>query len=145
MNIIKQIFYLANIGIFILYLSPCSLLGYLINKDCKLQPQFTGDFIISTNHAIAFALLSLIGLNAFKKNLKQILIYLIFISILGLIAFKHKLKNIFIYLICISIILEILHLIIPERGFELGDLFGNIIGVFISFLVFKIIYKGRLQ
>ena len=51
----------------------------------------------------------------------------------------------FIYLICISIILEILHLIIPERGFELGDLFGNIIGVLISFLVFKIIYKGRLQ
>ena len=29
----------------------------------------------------------------------------------------------------ISIILEILHLIIPERGFELSDLFGNIIGV----------------
>jgi len=58
---------------------------------------------------------------------------------------EDKLKNIFIYLICISIILEILHLIIPERGFELGDLFGNIIGVFISFLIFKIIYKGRLQ
>ena len=123
MNIIKQIFYLANIGIFILYLSPCSLLGYLINKDCKLQPQITVDLIVSTNHVIAFTLLSLIGL----------------------IAFKHKLKNIFIYLICISIVLEILHLIIPERGFELGDLFGNIIGVFISFLVFKVINKGRLQ
>ena len=123
MNIIKQIFYLANIGIFILYLSPCSLLGYLINKDCKLQPQITVDLIVSTNHVIAFTLLSLIGL----------------------IAFKHKLKNIFIYLICISIVLEILHLIIPERGFELGDLFGNIIGVLISFLIFKIIYKGRLQ
>ena len=54
-------------------------------------------------------------------------------------------KNIFIYLICTSIVLEILHLIIPERGFEIADLFGNIIGVFISFLIFKIIYKGKQQ
>ena len=122
MNIIKQFFYLANIGIFILYLSPCSLLGYLINKDCKLQPQFTGDFIISTNHAIAFALLSLIGLNAFKKNLKQILIYLIFISIF----------------------LELCHLFIPERSFQIIDLFGNISGVILSFLIFKIIIYSRL-
>ena len=122
MNIIKQIFYLANIGIFILYLSPCSLLGYLINKDCKLQPQFTGDFIISINHAIAFALLSLIGLNAFKKNLKQVLIYLIFISIF----------------------LELCHLFIPERSFQIIDLFGNITGVILSYLIFKIIIYSRL-
>ena len=122
MNIIKQIFYLSNIGIFILYLSPCSLLGYLINKDCKLQPQFTGDFIVSTNHVIAFALLSLIGLNAFKKNLKQILIYLIFISIF----------------------LELCHLFIPERSFQIIDLFGNISGVILSFLIFKIIIYSRL-
>ena len=122
MKIIKQIFYLANISIFILYLSPCSLLGYLINKDCKLQPQFTGDFIVSTNHVIAFALLSLIGLNAFKKNLKQILIYLIFISIF----------------------LELCHLFIPERSFQIIDLFGNISGVILSFLIFKIIIYSRL-
>ena len=122
MNIIKQIFYLANIGIFILYLSPCSLLGYLINKDCKLQPQFTGDFIISTNHAIAFALLSLIGLNAFKKNIKQVFIYLIFISIF----------------------LELCHLFIPERGFQISDLFGNITGVILSYLIFRIIIYSRL-
>ena len=123
MRIIKQIFYLANIGIFILYLSPCSLLGYLINKDCKLQPQITVDLIVSTNHVIAFTLLSLIGLIAFKKNLKQMFIYLIFISIF----------------------LELCHLFIPERGFQISDLFGNIIGIFLSYLIFKIIYKGRLQ
>ena len=122
MNFIKQIFYLANIGIFILYLSPCSLLGYLINKDCKLQPQITGDFIISANHLIAFALLSIIGLIAFKKNLKQVLIYLIFISIF----------------------LEFFHLFIPERSFQIIDLFGNISGVILSFLIFKIIIYSRL-
>ena len=123
MKIIKQIFYLANISIFILYLSPCSLLGYLINKDCKLQPQIIRDFIVSTNHVIAFTLLSLIGLIAFKKNLKQMFIYLIFISIF----------------------LELCHLFIPERGFQISDLFGNIIGIFLSYLIFKIIYKGRQQ
>ena len=123
MNIIKQIFYLANIGIFILYLSPCSLLGYLINKDCKLQPQITADLIVSTNHVIAFTLLSLIGLIAFKKNLKQVFIYLIFISIF----------------------LELCHLFIPERDFQISDLFGNIIGIILSYLIFKTIYKGRLQ
>tara|TARA_B100000614_G_scaffold187305_1_gene168413 strand:+ start:103 stop:474 length:372 start_codon:yes stop_codon:yes gene_type:complete len=123
MNIIKQIFYLANISIFILYLSPCSLLGYLINKDCKLQPRITEDLIVSTNHVIAFTLLSLIGLISFKKNLKQVSIYLIFISIF----------------------LELCHLFIPERGFQISDLFGNITGVILSYLIFKIIYKGVQQ
>ena len=123
MKIIKQIFYLANISIFILYLSPCSLLGYLINKDCKLQPQIIGDLIVSTNHVIAFTLLSLIGLIAFKKNLKQVFIYLIFISIF----------------------LELCHLFIPERSFQFIDLFGNITGVILSYLIFKTIYKGRQQ
>ena len=122
MKIIKQIFYLANISIFILYLSPCSLLGYLINNDCKLQPQITGDLIVSTNHVIAFTLLSLIGLIAFKKNLKRILIYLIFISIF----------------------LELCHLFIPERSFQIIDLFGNITGVILSYLIFKIIIYSRL-
>ena len=123
MNYLKQFFYLSNVVLFIFYLYPGSILGCLIYNDCKFQPQLTRDFLVSSNHVYIFFI----------------------ISILGLIAFKHKLKNIFIYLICISIILEILHLIIPERGFELGDLFGNIIGVLVSFLVFKIIYKGRLQ
>ena len=123
MNYLKQFFYLSNVVLFIFYLYPGSIFGCFIYGDCKIQPQLTRDFLVSSNHVYVFFI----------------------ISILGLIAFKHKLKNIFIYLICISIVLEILHLIIPERGFELGDLFGNIIGVFISFLVFKIIYKGRLQ
>ena len=123
MKIIKQFFYLSNIVLLIFYLYPGSILGCLIYNDCKIQLQLTRDFLVSSNHVYIFFI----------------------VSILGLIAFRHKLKNIFIYLICISIVLEILHLIIPERRFEIADLFGNIIGVFISFFVFKIIYKGSLQ
>ena len=123
MKIIKQFFYLSNIVLLIFYLYPGSILGCLIYNDCKIQLQLTRDFLVSSNHVYIFFI----------------------VSILGLIAFRHKLKNIFIYLICISIVLEILHLIIPERRFEIADLFGNIIGLLISFLIFKIIYKGRLQ
>ena len=123
MKIIKQFFYLSNIVLFIFYLYPGSILGCLIYNDCKIQLQLTRDFLVSSNHVYIFFI----------------------VSILGLIAFRHKLKNIFIYLICISIVLEVLHLIIPERRFEIADLFGNIIGLLISFLIFKIIYKGRLQ
>ena len=120
---LKIFFHTYNLILLILYLYPGSIFGCFIYSDCKIQPQLTRDFLVSSNHVYVFFI----------------------VSILGLIAFKHKLKNIFIYFICISIILENLHLIIPERGFELGDLFGNMIGVFISFLVFKIIYKGKLQ
>ena len=123
MKIIKQFFYLSNIVLLIFYLYPGSILGCLIYNDCKIQLQLTRDFLISSNHVYVFSI----------------------VSILGLIAFRHKLKNIFIYLISISIVLEILHLIIPERRFEIADLFGNIIGLLISFLIFKIIYKGKEQ
>ena len=123
MNYIKQFFYLSNVVLFIFYLYPGSILGCLIYNDCKTQPQLTGDFLVSSNHVYVFFV----------------------ISVLGFIAFKNKLKNLFIYLIFISIILELCHLVIPERGFEIPDLFGNITGVLLSFLIVKIVYKGRYK
>ena len=123
MNIIKQFFYLSNLILFIFYLYPGSILGYFLYGNINIQPQLTRDFLVSSNHVYVFFI----------------------ISVIGLVAFKHNLKNIIIYLLFISVVLEICHLFIPERGFEIADLFGNIIGVLISFLVFKIIYKGRLQ
>ena len=123
MHIIKQLFYISNFVLFIFYLYPGSILGCFIYNDCKIQPQLTGDFLVSSNHVYVFFV----------------------ISVLGFIAFKNKLKNLFIYLIFISIILELSHLVIPERGFEIPDLFGNIIGVLLSFLILKIVYKGRYK
>ena len=43
------------------------------------------------------------------------------------------------YLVSLSIILELTHLIIPNRAFELQDLFGNLLGVVLSYILFKII------
>ena len=104
----KFIFYLSNFILLVLYLFPGSLLGCYLYNDCQLQPQLTKDFLVSTNHLYAFGLLSIIGLFTYKNS--------------------NKLN---LYLILLSIILEILHIFIPVRSFELSDLFGNLLGVLI--------------
>mgnify|MGYP001184504437 FL=1 len=114
---LKIIFYIANIVLISLYIFPGSILGWLLYDDAGLQPQITSDFIVSSNHVYAFILLSILGYISYKKE---------------------NLKFIFTYLFFISILLEILHIIIPNRGFEFSDLFGNIIGVLIVFLYYQI-------
>ena len=64
----KIIFYSINISLITLYLFPGSLLGCYFYDDCKSQPQITPNFIISSNHLYAFALLSLIAFLTFKKK-----------------------------------------------------------------------------
>ncbi|MAO85724.1 MAG: hypothetical protein CMF87_02220 [Candidatus Marinimicrobia bacterium] len=53
----------------------------------------------------------------------------------------NQIKNMIIYLILLSIILEIFHLIIPERSFQWSDLFGNLFGVIIVIFINKLINK----
>ena len=105
----KFIFYLSNFILLVLYLFPGSLLGCYLYNDCQLQPQLTKDFLVSTNHLYAFSLLSVIGFFTYNNS--------------------NKLNLLNIYLVLLSIVLEISHLFIPERGFELSDLFGNLFGV----------------
>jgi len=112
----KFIFYLSNFILLVLYLFPGSLLGCFLYNDCQLQPQLTKDFLVSTNHLYAFGLLSIIGLFTYKN--------------------LNKLNFLNIYLVLLSIILEILHVFIPERGFELSDLFGNLLGVLIVLTIY---------
>ncbi len=119
----KILFHVLNVIFIILYIYPGSILGYLIYGDFGKQPQLTTDFFeISSNHVYTFFLLSVLGLFAYYKD-----------------------KKIFIinYLILISIILEILHLIIPNRGFQFGDLFGNILGVILSIMIMNIFNYWR--
>jgi len=53
-----------------------------------------------------------------------------------------KLKFIF-YLL--NIILIILHVFITNRGFEITDLFGNIVGVLLSIIIIKFYYFWRFE
>ena len=117
MSKIKLLFQVLNIIFIIFYVYPGSILGYFFYRDFSAQPQITGDFLVSSNHVYAFLVLSLIGLLAYYKSSKVIILN---------------------YLILISIILEVLHLVIPNRSFQYSDLFGNIIGVLLSILLINI-------
>tara|TARA_Y100000816_G_scaffold208584_1_gene154380 strand:+ start:1080 stop:1475 length:396 start_codon:yes stop_codon:yes gene_type:complete len=114
---LKKIFYLANVVLIILYLFPGSILGWILYKDAGLQPQITSDFIVSSNHVYAFITLSLLGYISYERE---------------------KLNLLFVYLFFISISLEVMHIIIPNRGFEFSDLFGNVVGVLIIYSYWKI-------
>jgi len=114
----KILFNIINTITIILYVYPGSILGFLIYGEFHKQPQITQDFLsISSNHVYTFFLLSSVGLMAYYKSNKIL---------------------IFNYLILSSIILEILHLLIPNRSFQYGDLFGNVVGVLMSILLFTI-------
>ena len=121
-NFIKFIFHIANILLLIFYLFPGSIFGCFFYNDCKIQPQLTSDFIVASNHVYVFAIISLLGFLAYSKD--------------------KVFKIIIAYLFFIAIFLELTHLFIPERGFEIKDLGGNIVGVVVSFVMF-LIFKLR--
>ena len=120
-NFFKIGFYSANIILVILYLFPGSILGCFLYNDCYIQPQITRDFIISSNHVYAFALLTSLGVFSFHNT--------------------KKINFLSVYLFLLSIILELFHIIIPNRGFEMSDLFGNIVGVILVILIYKIVIR----
>ena len=118
MKITKIFFHLINLIFLIFYLYPGSIFGFLLYNNFSKQPQVTPDFIFSSNHVYAFLALSL----------------------LGFISYIAKTKLIIFYFLFLSVILELSHLFIPNRSFQLFDLFGNILGVIISIIILKIYF-----
>ena len=118
------LFYMVNLVLIIFYLFPGSIFGCLFYDDCLIQPKITSNiiitsnFFISSNHLYAFILLSVLGFFAHRN--------------------KKKIKFLIIYLFSLSIILELLHMIVPIRVFEWEDLIGNILGVMIIIIAYKI-------
>ena len=118
-NIFKIIFHFLNIILIFFYLFPGSILGWFFYRNLKIQPQLTDDFInISSNHFYTFFILSITGIFSYLKH--------------------KKLNLLIIYLLLLSVILELFHLLIPQRSFELSDLFGNILGVVVTIIIYKI-------
>ena len=118
-NFFKIIFHFLNIIFIFLYLFPGSILGWFFYGNLNKQPQFTDFFIsISSNHFYSFFLLSSIGILSYSK---------------------HKKFNLLIkYLLLLSVILELSHLLIPQRSFQFADLFGNVLGVVVTIIIHKI-------
>ena len=120
-NFFKIGFYSSNVILVTLYLFPCSILGYFLYNDCYLQPQITKNFVISSNHFYAFILLSSLGVFSYHNT--------------------KKINFLSVYLFLLSIFLELFHIIIPNRGFEMSDLFGNIVGVILVILIYKVVIR----
>ena len=125
MKIINKIsfllFYIANLTLIIFYLYPGSILGCFLYNDCLIQPQIITNpitSIISFNHLFGFILISTLGIFAYRNS--------------------KKIKFLITYLFLISIVLELLHIIIPVRTFEWTDLIGNILGVTLILIIYKI-------
>ena len=117
----KIFFYVINLLLIVLYLFPGSLLGCIFFDNCKVQPQITSDVIVSSNHFYAFGIVTILG-------------YLTFLN-------SEKLKQVLYYLLIISVLLEVLHIVIPERSFQWLDVFGNLLGVGVVIFVKNLINK----
>ena len=118
----KYLFYFSLIVLLILYLFPGSLIGYILYGNFGKQPDLISNPIgTSINHLIFFFYVSIIGF-IFRINQKTFL-------------------NSFSFLFLVSITLELLHFLIPNRAFELNDLYANSLGVLLAYLIFRFFKK----
>ena len=121
---IKYLFYFSFIILIVIYLFPGSLIGYILYGNLGRQPDFISNpFGASINHLIFFFYLSILGF-MFRSNQKNFI-------------------NSFSFLLIISIILELLHYFIPNRAFEYNDLYANILGVLLAYLILKLVKKNK--
>ena len=111
-------FHFTNLMLITFYLYPGSIFGYILHNNLYSDPTITRNFLISSNHFYVFILLSTIGILAYHNT--------------------NKINFLINYLFFLSIILELFHLFVPYRSFELKDLFGNIIGVLVIVVFYKI-------
>ncbi len=116
----ENVYYFSLFVLIIVYLFPGSLMGYFLYGNMGQQPNFIDNPAgTSINHLIFFS----------------------YITLLAVIV-RIRIKNIFTsykVILIISFILEILHLIIPNRAFELFDLIANIGGVIIVLIINRFI------
>ena len=112
----KAIFYSINILLIILYLYPGSLIGYLLYGNLGQQPNLISNPIgTSINHLIFFSYITILAMTVRLRA-------------------KNILTN-YQFILFISCVLEISHLIIPNRAFEFFDLIANFTGVVIILLL----------
>ena len=117
-------FYIANLIVIVFYLYPASLFGCYLYNNCNIEVQITrnlmisSNYWISSNHFYVFIILSALGFFVYQNT--------------------KKIKFLTTYLFLLSIILELFHLIIPNRGFEWSDLFGNTLGLIFVIFVYKV-------
>ena len=125
-KIFKFIFHISVLFLIIISLWPGSLLGFLLFGDWQLQPNvIENPYGTTINHFISYFYVSFLGFAIYLKN--------------------ENFKKLVYGLFFLSIILELFHFLIPNRTFQLQDLFANIIGVTVAYFVIKIyLFFNRL-
>ena len=119
MPILKFIFNISILFLIIIYLYPGSLIGFILYDDIGREPDFINNPAgTAINHFIYFFYVSILGFCLYLKN--------------------KNFKKIVFGLFFLSIILEMLHLMVPNRAFQLSDLMGNFIGVLVAYLFIKL-------
>jgi len=122
-RIVRYLYYCSIIGLLVLYLFPGSLIGYFLYGDFSRQPDMIPNPLgTSINHALAFFYLSILGLMSYMRGA----------------GFNQTL----IFLIALSLLLELFHLIIPNRSFQSLDLFANLLGTLLA-IVIMFFYKRK--
>ncbi len=123
-RIVRYLYYFSLTGLLILYLFPGSLIGYFLYGDFSRQPDMIPNPMgTSINHALAFFYLSILGLMSYMRGA----------------GFNQTL----IFLIVLSLLLELSHLIIPNRSFQSLDLFANLLGTLLAIVI--IFFYKRLK
>jgi VanZ family protein len=118
-NFLKTVFKVLLLFLIIISLYPGSLLGFFLYGDLGKQPNIIENpFGTTINHFAYYFFLSLLGFFIYIKSKN-------FTNLLYLMFF-------------LSIMLEVMHLFVPKRSFQLEDLLANILGVMVAYFVVKI-------
>ena len=116
----EHVYYFSLLVLLILYLFPGSLIGYLLYGNLGQQPNLISNPIgTSINHLIFFSCITILAMTVRLRA-------------------KNILTN-YRFILFISCVLEISHLIIPNRAFEFYDLIANMTGVIIVLLIYSFI------
>ena len=116
---LKSFFHISILFLIIVSLYPGSLFGYLFYGDWSQQPNLIENpFGTDINHFIYYVYVSLLGsfLHLKTKNFNKLVMAMFFLCI----------------------ILEIFHFVIPNRSFQIVDLFANIFGVTVAYCAVRI-------
>ena len=127
-RIVRYLYYFSLTGLLILYLFPGSLIGYFFYGDFSRQPDMIPNPMgTSINHALAFFYLSIVGLISYIR--------------------EESFNQTLIFLIMLSLLLELSHLIIPNRSFQSLDLLSNLIGTLLAIVIiflYKRLKNGKI-
>ena len=125
-KLLEYSYYFSLLILFVLYLFPGSLIGYLLYGNLGQQPNLIPNPIgTSINHLIFFFCLTSLGLVVRSKY--------------------QNFLNSFIFLFSLSILLELAHWLIPNRAFEYYDLFANSMGVVTAYLLINTFLKLKIK